>query len=884
VPDPDRPSPDALLKQAARETRGRLKLLLGAAPGVGKTYEMLREGADRLRAGEDVVVAVVETHGRAETAALLAPFEIIPRRPIDHGGHSLDEMDLDAVLARRPKVALVDELAHSNAPGSRHPKRWQDIEELRDAGIDVVTTLNVQHVESLNDIVASFTHVRVKETVPDHVLEDAEIEVVDIPADELIARLKAGKVYRPGEAERALGHFFGKSNLQALRELALRRAAQVVDRQMLEGVDAAGTPGQWPAGERLLVAVSDAPGADRVVRAARRLAEAMKAPWTAVLIETPRLATLDAAGRERAADALRLAVTLGATIATVPAASVAEGLKAHVVDTRITQLVLGKSRRSWWFELRHGSVVDRLVRDLEGVSVHVVPLGEAASAPAPAPPLRFAVSGLAAGIAYSAATIGVGLLLAPAIGLASIGLLFLLPVVLAAAVHGLQAGFAATLAAVLGYNFFFIPPVHTLTIADPANIATFLVLALVAIVVSQLTARLKQRATIGSRQARENAALAAFGQRLASLATEAETAGAIATELSALFGVQAVLLTGEVGALGIAASTPPGLRLDAIDLASAQWTYERGMAAGAFTETLAASSWQFHPLKTSLGILAVAGIADPDGGNPLPADRALLFTTVIGQAALAWERIRLEADARGVAELRNRDALRATLLASIGHDLRNPLTAVIGAVDALHRDGVEGEAMQLLRQETRRLARFFADLIDMTRVEAHALAPRLQPVDLTDAVQAALADLSTELNAHRVTVAVPPDLPLVETDPRLLHHMLINLLSNAASYTPAGTAIRVSAALAGSDGLALAIDDDGPGLPDDLEARLFERFERGDVSDRSGGTGLGLAIVRGFGTALGIGTAAANRPEGGARFTLAFPPRLLIPVAEGTPA
>jgi two-component system sensor histidine kinase KdpD len=345
-----------------------------------------------------------------------------------------------------------------------------------------------------------------------------------------------------------------------------------------------------------------------------------------------------------------------------------------------------------------------------------------------------------------------------------------------------------------------------------------------------------------------------------------------------------VLIVRDTGALRLAAATPPGVRLDAIDLAAAQWAFDRGLAAGASTETLAAGTWQFHALKTSLGVLAVVGIADPDGGNPLPADRTVLFTTLLGQAALAWERIRLENDARSVADLRNRDALRATLLASIGHDLRNPLAAVIGAVDSLHRDGVAGEAMQLLRRETRRLARFFADLIDMTRVEANALAPRVQPVDLTDAAQAALADLEAELQQHRIRVAVPPDLPLVETDPRLLHHMLINLLSNAASYTPPGTTIHVVARLEPATGLILSIEDEGPGLPANLEGRIFERFERGDVSDRSGGTGLGLAIVRGFGNALGLGTAAANRPGGGAIFTLTFPPSLLSPVAEAAPA
>lgn len=879
--DKDRPSPDALLKQAARESRGRLKVLLGAAPGVGKTFEMLRQGADRLKAGDDVVVGIVETHGRVDTAALIAPFETIPRRRIDHGGHALEEMDLDALLERHPRIALVDELAHSNAPGSRHPKRWQDIEELRDAGIDVITTVNIQHIESLNDVVASFTHVRVKETVPDHVLEDAEIEVVDLPADELIARLKAGKVYKPGEAERALGNFFGKTNLQALRELALRRAAQVVDRQMLDHVEAAGTPGAWAAGERLLVAVSDAPGSDAVVRAGKRLADAMKASWTAVVIETPRLEALDTAGRDRIADALRLAVSLGGSIAAVPAASVADGLIAHTQETRVTQLVVGKSRRSWWFEQRHGSVVDRLVRDLEGVSVHVVPLGRSESpppnAPRPGPPnWRWALAP-----ALVALTVPIGLGMQPWVGYGAIDLLFLIPVVLSASLLGLGSGLLATLCSALAYNFFFLPPIHTFTITDPRNILTLILLAAVAVVVSELAGRLRARATIGSRQARENAAIAAFGQRLATLSNEPDTARAIVEEMSGLLGVNALLLLRDGAGLKVAAAAPADARLDPIDLASAEWTLDRGTPAGAYTDTLAASEWQFHPLKTSLGVLAALGVANPAGGHPVPSDRSLLFTTLVGQSALAWERIRLEADARTVGELRSRDELRSTLLASIGHDLRTPLTTVVAAVDVLRAQAGPSPQLDLLHRETRRLARFFADLIDMTRVEASALAPRIEPVDLTDATAAALADMEADLADHQVHQDVPADLPLVRTDARLLNHMLINLLSNAAAYTPAGSHIRLAAAMEGSE-LVLAVEDDGPGLPEGLADQLFDRFHRGDVSDRNGGTGLGLAIVKGFGDALGIMPGAGNRPGGGARFTLRFPQGLLVAPLPGT--
>ena len=499
---PPRPSPEALLKAARREARGRFKIFLGAAPGVGKTFEMLREGAELLRNGLDVVAGVVETHGRAETEALVAPFELLPRQIIEHGGHKLPEFDIDAMLARKPRVALIDELAHTNAPGSRHPKRWQDIEELRDAGIDVLTTVNVQHVESLNDVVAGFTRVRVRETVPDAILDDAEIEIVDLPPDELIERLKAGKIYIPQEASRALGHFFSKSNLSALRELALRRAAQSVDRHLLDHVASVGDAGTWAGGERVVVAVGDQPGGDALIRAAKRLADALHAPWTAVSIETPRNATLGPAGRTRLAEALKLANGLGATIATVPARSVFEGLCAHIRETRATAVVVGKSHRSWWFELRHGSVVDRLVRALDGVAVHVVPVTLALSTEAePSAARPPATSGIAIGLGLVALTTAIALGVQPWIGSNSIDLLYLIPVIATATLFGLRPSLTATLAAALGYNFFFLPPIHTFTISDPQNVVTLIVLTIVAVTASQLAGRLKREATIGARTA-----------------------------------------------------------------------------------------------------------------------------------------------------------------------------------------------------------------------------------------------------------------------------------------------------------------------------------------------------------------------------------------------
>ena len=879
--DPDRPDPDALLKAARRETRGRLKIFLGSAPGVGKTFEMLRQGAAMLAEGKDVVAGIIETHGRAETVALTSPFEVLPRHTILHGAHRLTEFDIDAMLVRRPKVALIDELAHTNAPGSRHPKRWQDVEELRDAGIDVLTTLNIQHIESLNDLVAGITRVRVRETVSDAILDDAEIEVIDLPPDELIDRLKDGKVYVPEEASRALVHFFSKANLSALRELALRRAAQAVDRQMLDHVALSGQAGNWAASERIVVGVSDHPDAGRVIRTARRLADATRAPWTAVTVETPRTERLGAAARERVANALGLAAELGATIANVPAASVEQGLRAQVAQTRATTLVLGKVRRSGWFELLHGSVVDRLVRQLPDVAVHVLPLGEAppASAARRQPPSLPQVPWRA--YALSAVMVAVTTLfniaLQPVLGTNALDMIYLVPVIASATLLGLRPALAASVLAACAYNFFFLPPIHTLTIQDPNNIVVFLVLGGVGIAAAQMAGRLRREANVGARTAAENAAIAAFGQRLGAVADENGTARATCEEVAALLGVSAqVLGPAERGqAPRCIAASPPHPFMSPVDVAAAEWALNSGEPAGRGTSTLAAADWQFHPLKTSLGIMAVLGIYAEHSGQPLPPDRRVLFSTLLGQAALAHERLQLEQEARRATVLQQRDDLRATLIAALGHDLRTPLTGVVAAAEALARQYPDAGDASLLRHQARRLQRLFADLVEMTRIESGSLDVAREAVDLTDAVAAAAHDLRAELAGHHLVLAVPPSLPLVLADPRMLHHVLVNLLDNAAKYASAGTEIRLEGQRLPA-GLSLTILDQGPGLPPGEEALLFERFARVKGGDQTGGPGLGLAIVKGFADAMGLAVSAANRGDvAGSRFVLTWPESMI---------
>ena len=881
----DRPDPDALLRQAAREGRGTLKIFLGAAPGVGKTFEMLSEGAARRRDGTDVVVGVVETHGRAETEALTRGHEIVPRRDIPYEGRILHEMDLDALLERAPRLALVDELAHTNAAVGRHPKRYQDVEELLAAGIDVYSTMNIQHVESLNDVVAGFTRVRVRETVPDRILEMAEIEVVDIPPDELIERLKAGKVYLPHEATRALEHFFSKSNLSALRELALRRAAQAVDAQMLEHVRGLGVGGTWAGTDRIVVAINELPDADILVRAAKRVADGLRGPWTALFIETPYVARFSDAQHRRVADAMTLATQLGAVVATVPAASVVDGIKSYLVDARATQLVVGKSRRSRWFELRHGSVVDRLVRETPGVTVHVLPVAEATRTPARRPqqranwgtPLGYAVT-----TAMVAAITAAASALFHVLELGNVGLLYLLPVMVAASLFGLRTGLFAGIASSLAYNFFFLPPTGTFTISNPENVVSIFVLLGVAIATSQLTSRVRAQADLAAASARTNATLAGFLRQLSGVNDWAEATRLICDDIRRLFDAQVVLLAPEGGgAIAVQAAGSPDYRLDTMDMAAANWAFDTGSAAGKGSGTLAASEWLFQPLKAGDHVLAVMGIARDGFGDPIRADQLPLLTSLIDQSALVLQRLRLEAEMRDVDAVRTRDRLRAALLSSVSHDLRTPLTAVIAAADALDH-GATPELIDTIKSEAARLNRFVANLLDMARVEAGALKLHVEATDLGDAVAGAAHDAARPLQGHAVRLEVPPDLPLVRVDPQLLHHCLLNLLDNAGRYGDPGTDIVVEGTHRYGE-VRLVVLDEGPGLPHGRETEVFETFRRLEGSDRAiGGTGLGLAIVRAFVEAMGMTVQAANRPDrAGAAFALVFPSDLIVRDAPG---
>jgi two-component system sensor histidine kinase KdpD len=888
-----RPSPEALLAAAAREGRGRLKVFLGAAPGVGKTYEMLRQAQKRRQECVDVVVGVVETHRRLETEALVEGLEVVPRRIIDYKGRMLGEMDLDAVLARHPKLVLVDELAHTNAPGSRHAKRYLDVEELLTAGIDVYTTLNIQHVESLNDIVAQITRIRVRETVPDTFLDKAdEFEVIDVTPEDLIERLREGKVYVKDQAQRALRHYFSPGNLTALRELALRRTAQRVDDQMLSYMQEHAISGPWAAGERVMVCLSEMSHTPGLIRYGKRVADRLKCKWTAVYVEGPRFARLTETERNRIADAMRLAEKLGADVAVVPGNQIADALVRYAQANNITQIVIGKSGRSRWFEILHGSVVHDLVRRAGSISIHVM-AGSAVDDKAEEIVVTKPGGRNAEGSVYWFATLAVAMALAVSeaimqiVALPNISLIFLTAVLFSAVAWGLGPALWSAVLSVLAYNFFFLPPLYSFTIADPANILALVAFFIVAIITSNLASRTREQALTASARANTTAELYAFSRKLAGTATLDDVLWATAYQVAFMLKVRVVMLMPDGnGRLEVGAGYPPEDELDAADLAAARWTWDHNRPAGRGADTLPGGKRLFLPLRTGRGAIGVIGI-DRDGGGALltPEERRLL-DALSDQAAIAIERTKLAEDIDEARLLAETERLRSALLTSISHDLRTPLASIIGAITSLRSYG-EGydvmtrtELMSTVQDEAERLNRFVGNLLDMTRLESGALEPRRSYVDLSEIVGSSLDRTAKILHRHKLEVEIAEDMPMLNVDAVLLEQVMVNLLDNAAKYAPAGSLIRVDVFC--DDGKAVVtVSDEGPGIPEDALERVFDKFYRVRAGDRQrAGTGLGLAICRGFVEALGGRIVARNRPDrSGAVLRISFPEELGIAAA-----
>ncbi|HEY2083620.1 MAG TPA: sensor histidine kinase KdpD [Verrucomicrobiae bacterium] len=884
--EPLRPSPDALLaalqNDAARGKRGQLKIFLGMCPGVGKTYAMLEAAQRELKARRDVVVGYVETHGRAETQALLAGLSVLPRKKIDYRGMALEEMDIDAVLTPRPQLALVDELAHTNAPGSRHPKRWQDVLELLDAGIDVFTTCNVQHIESRADTVRQITSAEIRETVPDSVLDTAEIELIDLPPAELLQRLEQGKVYVPERASAAAKNFFRESNLTALRELALRLVADHVGGETQEYHRAQTSAGPWKTGHRLLVAVSASPFSEPLIRWARRMADSLKCPWLAVHVESsPELGEPALARLEKN---LALARTLGAEVIATTDENLVRGILRVAQQHNVSQIIVGKPSAANWLEWwRAGSLLRQLTRQSGNIDLHVV-RAEKSGAPETKSPFRWLPL---SGWKQYAAVLGV----VTAVGLANIGLMqltgprvpgfvFLMAVVILALFVGRGPVFLAGAASALAWNYFFLPPRFTFIIQSTEDAVLFALYFVVAIVLGQLVARIRAQEFAERHREERATALYQLSRELSQAGTRDEVVWQLTAEVGRVLNAPAAVVL--PSNRGLAAHPDSPLILTEKELNVASWVFEHRQAAGKFTDNLPGADALHLPLASERAVLGVLSVNPPL--RTLSLSQRDLLEAYARQAALVLDRIALRAAAEQSKLVAESERLSNALLNSISHELRTPLAAITSATNTLveSKNGELKSAMVgEIQEAAARLNRLVGNLLDVTRLESGHVQAKLEWHDIDDLVQTTIRSLQRELSGREVKVEIEEKLPLARLDFTLMQQALSNLLLNVTMHTPPGTAISVQACKEGKD-LVLRVADQGQGLPPELLPKLFEKFVRA-ANAPTGGSGLGLAIVKGFVEAHGGKITAENKLSGGALFTIHLPQSESPPMLE-TPA
>jgi two-component system sensor histidine kinase KdpD len=878
------PPPDPAKVAAKRPKRGRLKVFLGMSPGVGKTYEMLRAARRRKAEGGDVVVGVVETHGRRETESLLRGMDVMPRRPIDYKGRALMEFDIDAALARKPGLLLVDEYAHSNVPGSRHPKRWQDVEEILSAGIDVWTTLNVQHLESLSDVVLRITGVRQREAVPDSALSRADdIEVVDITPDELRKRLSEGKVYVPETARLASENFFKVENLTALREMALRRAAQTIDDQLLATLRERGVEGPWAAGERILVLVGGDAIAASLVRAGRRKSDMMMdAPWTVAHVERPSRPVSGPESAARLSQAFMLAEQLGGRTLVLTGDDVVKAVMDYAHRNNITQIVIGKGRDSRISELLGRSLAAGLLCSARGVAIHIVtePGGAPVGRPekeTPTAPRALHWRGYAVGAGFIGAATALALFLDRAFERVDLGVVYLSAVLAAGVLFGLRPALAAATVAFLTYNFLFLEPRYTFLIGSPTDILTLVVFWAVASVTGWLAGRVRDQARNAQRRASAVSALLAASQALAGANDPLGAARVLAEQTAAAAGARTIVLLPRDGDITPVAGAPDLEELGAAAMAAARWAWERGEPAGHGTGTLPQTSWTFRPLQ---GVRSRSGVAGIEADALAPgSDEERLALALLEQGAVALERAQLAGDAVETETLRRTDRFRGALMNSVSHDLRTPLSTVLGAATTLIdygptlKPGVRRDLLLSIREEAERLSRYVGDLLDMTRLEGGALNVRTDWTDVRDVLNAAAERVSRRLGARRLTRDFPARLSMVSLDHGLLEQALVNILENAIAFSPDGSVIEL-AAYEDRGSVVISIEDEGKGIPTAELERVFDKFRRMEEQpDRSKGAGLGLAIAKGFVEAMNGRIAAASPilDDRGTRILISLP-------------
>ncbi|HZV53710.1 MAG TPA: two-component system sensor histidine kinase KdpD [Rhodocyclaceae bacterium] len=874
----DRPDPDALLAQLeaehAKAQRGKLKIFFGASPGVGKTYAMLSAARQQVLQGVDLVVGIVETHGRTETAVLTDGLEMLPRKEIEYRGHTLKEFDLDAALARKPALILMDELAHSNAPGSRHPKRWQDIEELLDAGIDVYTTVNVQHLDSLNDIVGGITGARIWETVPDKVFDSAdEVVLVDLPPDELLQRLKEGKVYIPQQAERAMANFFRKGNLLALREISLRRTADRVDEDVLAYRRTQSVTAVWPTQESMLVCIGSGPGGEKLIRNAARMAAQSEAPWHAIYVETPRLQRLPDAERAQVLTLLKLAQDAGARTAVLSGPDAAQAAIAYARQHNIGKVMVGRDKRPFW-DLGFAYRLGRQAPDLDVIQVAHAPSepGKPRAVPAPKSAVVVRRGGYAMAVAIVIAVTVAATPLVNLLDLANIVMLFLLAVFFTAVRLGRGPALLSAFLSVAAFDFFFVPPRLSFAVSDVQYLVTFAVMLIVALITGQLTAGLRFQVTVAQGREQRTTALYEMARELSAALTVEQIADISERFVAQGFNARSTLMLldarDRLAAIG-------GAPEDVPDIGIAQWAFDHNEPAGLSTDTLPSAPMLYVPLKAPMrtrGVLALKPRELP--WLPTPEQQRLLDTSAT-LIAIAIERVHYISVAQDALVHMESERLRNSLLSALSHDLRTPLTALAGLAESLTLAGPslpkpQAEIAQAIREEALRTSALVNNLLDMARLETGNVKLKREWQPLEEVIGVALQARAGALARHEVNVNLPADLPLLEFDAVLMERVFCNLLENAAKYTPAGSRIEISARRAG-DRVEIIVADNGPGLPTGKEEALFEKFARGQEESAVAGVGLGLAIVRAI-VEVHKGTVSAeNRPEGGARFVISLP-------------
>lgn len=878
-----RPDPDALLKRVHEEEkkqgRGKLRVFFGAAAGVGKTFAMLEAAHEQLEAGVDVVIGWVETHGRRETEALVEGLALLPPRLVEYQNAVLKEFDLDAALKRRPALILIDELAHTNAPGSRHAKRWQDVVELLDAGIHVYTAVNVQHLESLNDVVTQITCIPVHETVPDSILEQAdELELVDIPPDDLIRRLKEGKVYVPELAEHAIRNFFRKGNLTALRELALRRTADRVDAEMQVYRQDHAVPRVWPAGETILVCVNPTARARKLIRTARRMAAGLHAKWITAYVQTPEHLRRTESERDQVVQALRLAEQLGAETVTLTGHRVSQEILSYARSRNVSRIIVGKPVRSRWKELLFGSVVADLVRQSGEIDIYVI-TGEAGESRSMAARVLRRTSAWPA-YAKAALTValstGVAWLMQPAFASTNIVMVYLSGVVFVASRWGRGPSVLSSILAVAAFDFFFVAPNLSFAVADTEYLITFLVMLLTALLISNLTIRNREHAELARERERRTAALYAMSRELTETRLVESLSRVALRHICEVFKCQATVFLADMAKhLGQPVGEQAALFSDAKNIGVAQWAFDHAQMAGMGTDNIPGADSLYVPLVTSRGTIGVLAVRPEQPRQLLLPDQVHLLETFTNLMANAIERALLADETQHAQVMIEAERMRNALLSAVSHDLRTPLAAIAGAVSSLFEGNVDFDAqtrkelIQSIHDEVMWMDRLVNNLLYMTRLEAGAIQVSKELLPLEEAVGAALVRLEKKLSDRIVSTHVPTDAPLVPMDGVLIEEVLINLLENAMKYTPPGSPIEVSAAF-NEDQVTISVADRGPGIPPGEEQRIFDKFYR-TAPKRTRGVGLGLAICRGIVEAQGGRVWVESRPGGGAIFRFTLP-------------